>query len=226
MVQHTFLQNLECETMIESIPESIGPRSWRTALIDTLLSLNLLDLDRLPPDFPHGAEKGYKYIYQLADFFKFSPMRGMGQVAIKHRKIEYYKVIFPAETEAEQDGLVAELDDIDGFGMLLVVLDLFEETIKDRRLKGSNDQRKIEKFKRYFILMLIGLVQNPGYIEQLYSRVVRLQNSIRRLQNSTRNIRNNIIRRAKEGTISGLIKKLEFLFTWIESAEEFYYPEI
>ena len=200
-----FLQNLECETMIQSIPNLIGPYAWRMALIDTLLSLNLLDHNLSLP------YEGYKYIYQLADFFKFSPMRGKGQVIIRHRKIEQYKVKFPAETEAEQDGLVAELDDIDGFGMLLVVLDLFEETIKDRRLKGSNDQRKIEKFKRYFILMLIGLVQNPGYIEQLYSRVVRLQNSIRR---------------ANEGTASGLVRKLEFLFTWIESAEEFYYPEI
>ena len=213
-----FLQNVDCETMIKSIPNSIGPYAWRMALIDTLLSLNLLDHNLSLP------YEGYKYMYQLADFFKFSPMRGMGQVAIKHRKIEQYKVKFPAQTEAEEDGLVAELDDIDGFGMLLVVLDLFEETIRDRRLKGSNDQRKIEKFKRYFILMLIGLVQNPDYIEQLYSRVVRLQNSIRRLQNSTRNIQNNSIRRAKEGTLSGLIKKLEFLVSWIESAEEFYYP--
>ena len=214
-----FLQNVECETMIKSIPNLIGPYAWRMALIDTLLSLNLLDSNLALP------YEGYKYIYQLADFFKFSPMRGMGQVAIKHRKIEQYKVKFPAETEAEQDGLVAELDDIDGFGMLLVVLDLFEETIRDRRLKGSNDQRKIEKFKRYFILMLIGLVQNPDYIEQLNFRRHRLEKYIRRVQEDTAiglGDESEYIR-----MISNMEKyqiQLDFLVPWIESAEEFYYP--
>jgi len=219
-----YLQNVECKQMIKSIPNSIGPNAWRTALIDTLLSLNLLNFDR--GIVPYGTEKGYKYMYQLADFFKFSPMRGKGQVAIKHRKIEQYKVKFPAETEAERDGLVSELDDIDGFGMLLVVLDLFEETIRDRRLKGSNDQRKIEKFKRYFILMLIGLVQNPDYIDQLNIRRHRLEEYIRRVQEDT------VIGLGDESELTRLrnlnVKKyqtqLDFLVPWIESAEEFYYP--
>ena len=213
-----FLQNVECKQMIKSIPNSIGPNAWRVALIDTLLSLNLLDFDR--GFVPYGTEKGYLYMYQLADFFKFSPMRGMGQVAIKHRKIEQYKVKFPAETEAERDGLVAELDDIDGFGMLLVVLDLFEETIRDRRLKGSNDQRKIEKFKRYFILMLIGLVQNPDYIDQLNSKRDRLEEYIRRVKDSE--FPQDYVQMMSN--MEKYQKKLDFLVSWIESAEEFYYP--
>jgi hypothetical protein len=219
-----FLQNVECKQMIKSIPNSIGPNAWRMALIDTLLSLNLLDFDR--GFVPYGTEKGYKYMYQLADFFKFSPMRGMGQVAIKHRKIEQYKVKFPAQTEAEEDGLVAELDDIDGFGMLLVVLDLFEETIRDRRLKGSNDQRKIEKFKRYFILMLIGLVQNPDYIDQLNFRRDRLEAYIRRVQEDTAiglGDESEYIR-LRNLTVKKYQTQLDFLVPWIESAEEFYYP--
>ena len=73
--------------------------------------------------------------------------------------------------------------------------------------------------------MLIGLVQNPDYIEQLNFRRHRLE---------------AYIRRVKEDTAIGLVdeseyikmisnmekyqKKLDFLVSWIESAEEFYYP--
>ena len=74
--------------------------------------------------------------------------------------------------------------------------------------------------------MLIGLVQNPDYIEQLNFRRHRLEKYIRRVQEDTAiglGDESELIR-LRNLTVKKYQIQLDFLVPWIESAEEFYYP--
>jgi hypothetical protein len=70
---------------------------------------------------------------------------------------------------------------INGEDALEYTLNLFHDTVLDRGLKLNGqliESDDIERMKRYFILRLIGLIDNDSYIFRLKERIVRLENSL------------------------------------------------
>tara|TARA_B110001469_G_C9621255_1_gene309634 strand:- start:266 stop:1840 length:1575 start_codon:yes stop_codon:yes gene_type:complete len=190
------------EEAIIKIPGKYYPRSCKIALIDCLMELELLS-ERFPVGPP------FIYIDVLANFFKF--INGSAGTRISLRRLKFgngsnYSIVSRGLSGRE------ELDRL---------FDLFEDTILSRELKHSVvidgikrsiliDAEKIEQMKRYFILLLIGVVQNPTYIEQLVLlRFIMPANKLDKSKGYTK----------EDLTLQEDIKKLD---DWIEGVEYFF----
>jgi hypothetical protein len=143
------------EEAINKIPSKYYPHSSKTALIDCLIELELLTTER-------GGENRIG-----PPFYNFDALGS------------FFKLLI----NGQNDNLPFLRVHIQGRGLsgkeeLERLLNLFEETVLSRKLKHPViidgikrsiliDADKIEQMKRYFILMLIGVVGNPTYVEQL-----------------------------------------------------------
>jgi len=153
------IKRFEIEKAIDSIPGIFYPRSCKTALIDCLIELELLTtsrnrVSRFGPPFSNFDV--------LSNFFKWNKSIRGERVSLRHL-----------------DGNISIVSrGLSGKNELQILLELFEETVLYRKLKHQViidgikssiliDKYKIEKMKRYFILLLIGVVGNPTYIQQL-----------------------------------------------------------
>ena len=89
-----------------------------------------------------------------------------------HRFPEYPYIV--GRVDDEERGITG----IDGRDALEYTLNYFHDTVLDRKLKLKGRLIKdddIEKMKRYFILRLIGLIDNPHYILRLGERIGKLE---------------------------------------------------
>ena len=191
------------EEAINKIPAKYYPRSSKTALIDCLIELDLLsssnrDSDLGPP---------FYNIDVLAYFFKLVPETERQTIQLRHLKYNNYNQKYRIQSRG-----------LSGKEELERLLNLFEETVLSRELKQQVtidgrkrsiliDAEKIEQMKRYFILMLIGVVQNPTYIEQLV--LLRFAMPVNNSRGYTR----------EDVTLQDDIKKLD---DWIEGVDEFF----
>ena len=140
------------EEAINKIPSKYYPHSSKTALIDCLIELELLTTER-------GGENRIG-----PPFYNFDALGS------------FFKLLI----NGQNDNLRVHIQGrgLSGKEELERLLNLFEETVLSRKLKHPViidgikrsiliDADKIEQMKRYFILMLIGVVGNPTYVEQL-----------------------------------------------------------
>jgi hypothetical protein len=139
---------------------------------------------------------------ELSDTFKLGKTNE--RVKILHRGGEPYLVILPNVNTS-------------GRKVMEVLLGYFEETVIDRKLTYKGElltKSKIEQMKRYFILLLIGVVQNPDYIDILYKRLSEYEILIDRSYFDSEKI-------TKEIRDSIDIKSIK-LKSWISSVQEFF----
>ena len=156
-------KRFEIEEAINKIPGKFFPQNCKLAFVDCLIDLELLTTMRAD----YGTGPSFMRFDVLANFFKWNKS-GEGQsVALKHLKIgtrgRHYSIVSRGLSGREE---------------LERLFDLFRETVTSRNLKHDVmvdgrkrrvliDDDKIEQMIRYFILMLIGVVGNPTYVEQL-----------------------------------------------------------
>jgi hypothetical protein len=156
-------KRFEIEEAINKIPGKFFPKNCKIALIDSLLDLELLTT--MTTDY--GTGPPFLRFDVLANFFRWNKSGENSRVGLKHllfgNRGRHYSIVSRGLSGREE---------------LEMLLDLFEKTVVARNLKhqvvidGKKrsiliDDDKIEQMKRYFILMLIGVVGNPTYVEQL-----------------------------------------------------------
>lgn len=158
-------KRFEIEEAIIQIPGKFFPRNCKSALVDCLLDLELLTT--MTTDY--GTGPPFLRFDVLANFFRWNKSGENNRVGLKHLTHGYIR--YGRHHIINSRGL-------SGREELEMLLDLFEKTVVARNLKhqvvidGKKrsiliDDDKIEQMKRYFILMLIGVVGNPTYVEQL-----------------------------------------------------------
>jgi len=190
------MEHLMIDKVINKINIKYFSKACKTALIDCLIDLNLMGETRYPGDFRPN------YIDELADTFKFGKTNE--KVKILHRGGEPYLVILPNVNT-------------NGRKVMEDLLDYFEETVIERGLTYKGElltKSKIEQMKRYFILLLIGVVQNPDYIDILDKRLSEYEILIDRSYFDSEKITTEI-----RDSID--IKSIK-LKSWISSVQEFF----
>lgn len=201
-------KRFEIEEAIIQIPGKFFPRNCKTALIDCLLDLELLET--MTTDY--GTGPPFLRFDVLANFFRWNKSGENSRVGLKHLLFGYrgrhYSIVSRGLSGREE---------------LEMLLDLFEKTVVARNLKhqvvidGKKssiliDDDKIEQMKRYFILMLIGVVGNPTYVEQLRELRDSMVRKLNSLDKSVGYTREDF----------KLVENIEKLDNWIEGVEKYF----
>jgi hypothetical protein len=204
-------KRFEIEEAINKIPGKFFPKNCKIALIDCLLDLELLET--MTTDY--GTGPPFLRFDVLANFFRWNKSGENSRVGLKHLLFGYrgrhYSIVSRGLSGREE---------------LEMLLDLFEKTVVARNLKHDvmvdgkkrsiliNDD-KIEQMKRYFILMLIGVVGNPTYTEQLSE----LRDKMLEKYNNEFDV-DPRLRESPEGL--ELYGKIKRLTSWIMSDERYF----
>ena len=204
-----FMKKLAIEAVINSIPGKYFTYHCKTALIDCLIELELLTIygkaesQQGPPFYNFDV---------LSNFFRWVPGRRLATITLRHLKFGNYGRFHSIKSRG-----------LTGREELERLLNLFEETVLERKLKhyimvdGRKrsfliDKDKIEQMKRYFILMLIGIVGNPTYVAQLKESLIHKEVKFDSLDQSQGMTREDV-------TLKEDIEKLK---AWIEGVEGYF----
>jgi hypothetical protein len=189
-------KKLHIENVIRAIPIKYFTLACKSALRDCLIDLELLSQVARPTGPP------CMYIDNLADVFRWTKPGPGHRIRMVHRRMPY-----TIENDTEQSGR----------DKLEELLEFFEETVVARGLKINRQpitKDKIEQMKRYLILMLIGVVQNPDYVNILEESLDGLQIKLYSARNHDQD---------EDGDeIINLIEKIKNLEEWMDGVKEYF----
>jgi hypothetical protein len=186
--------------LLNEINEGLNPMAKRysngvvNALKDVLMTMGLImtpeQISRTRNTYLAGTYYGMptNNFTLLSNFYKFATPDS--RTVLKHlpknprydgtRRFPEYPYVV-GRVNDEERGIVS----INGRDALEYTLNYFHDTVLHRKLKLKGkliDDDDIEKMKRYFILRLIGLIDNPNYILRLRERIRQLERSVKRLE--------------------------------------------
>ena len=188
-----YLDQIVSGFLLNEINEGLKPMEKRyskgvvNALKDVLMTMGLImtpeQISRSRNTYLAGTYYGMptNNFTLLSNFYKFAVTNS--RTVLKHlpknprydgthRFPEYPYIV--GRVDDEERGITG----IDGRDALEYTLNYFHDTVLDRKLKLKGRLIKdddIEKMKRYFILRLIGLIDNPHYILRLGERIGKLE---------------------------------------------------
>lgn len=188
-----YLDQIVSGFLLNEINTALKPMAKRysngvvNALKDVLMTMGLImtpeQISRTRNTYLAGTYYGMptNNFVLLSNFYKFAVANS--RTVLKHlpknprydgtRRFPEYPYVV-GRVDDEERGIVG----IDGRDALEYTLNYFHDTVLDRKLKLkgkliNNDD--IEKMKRYFILRLIGLIDNPQYILRLREKIRQLE---------------------------------------------------
>ena len=179
--------------LLNEINEGLKPMEKKyskgvvNALKDVLMTMGLImnpeQISRTRNTYLAGTYYGMptNNFTLLSNFYKFAVENS--RTVLKHlpknprydgtRRFPEYPYVV-GRVDDEERGITG----INGRDALEYTLNYFHDTVLARKLKLNGkliDDDDIEKMKRYFILRLIGLIDNPNYILRLRERIRQLE---------------------------------------------------
>ena len=157
---------------INSYPNDKFTTGAKSALIDTLLDLDLIKTQSLSRDRDYSrASEAETRFDELALYFYYSKV---GPIRYRQNQRGRQQRVYETMVLRHLHGQPSITFKTDGRTSLNAVLDLFEETVLSRNIKDKSPE-KIERMKRYFIYSLIGLDSIPYYQDMLTTKITNLE---------------------------------------------------
>jgi len=181
---HYDVGKLSVQSKINSYPNDKFTTGAKSALIDTLLDLDLIVIPSLLQNVDAvrrrdqrarqglrvGADSTHDTRFdQLANYFFYSKEQPLGG---RQHQLQQQRLIL-----RHLPGQPSITFKTDGRTSLNAVLDLFEETVLSRNIRDKSPE-KIERMKRYFIYSLIGLDSIPHYQDKLSQKIISVTGGI------------------------------------------------
>jgi len=157
---------------INSYPNDKFTTGAKSALIDTLLDLDLIKTQSLSRDRSYSrASEAETRFDELAFYFYYSEV---GEPQYRQNQRGQMQRVYHTMELRHLHGQPSITFKTDGRTSLNAVLDLFEETVLSRNIKDKSPE-KIERMKRYFIYSLIGLDSIPYYQDMVTTKITNLE---------------------------------------------------
>ena len=183
---------LSVQSKINSYPNDKFTTGAKSALIDTLLDLDLIVIptliqnvdprqglrDRIIRDADSTHDTRFD---QLANYFFYSKEQPYLHLGRQQQRLILRHLPGQPSITFKTDGRTS----------LNAVLDLFEETVLSRNIRDKSPE-KIERMKRYFIYSLIGLDSIPTYQDKLSQKIIIVTGGIQGTHTDIEYYLNNI----------------------------------
>ena len=157
---------------INSYPNDKFTSGAKSALIDTLLDLDLIKTQSLSRDRGYSrASEAETRFDELAFYFYYSKV---GEHQYRRNQRGRQQRVYETMVLRHLHGSPSITFKTDGRTSLNAVLDLFEETVLSRNIRDKSPE-KIERMKRYFIYSLIGLDSIPYYQDMVTTQITNLE---------------------------------------------------